>query len=93
MPEVLHDESGHRFYVTLEGGQEAILRYRRQGDSLDFYHTYVPPSVREKGLAERVVEYGFRYAQAQGLKVIPSCPYVSATFLRRRKEFLPLVSG
>ena len=93
MAEVLHDEAGHRFYIPLEGGGEALLQYRRQADTLDFYHTYVPEESREKGLAEKVVEAGFRYAQEHRLKVIPTCPYVSAAFLRKHKEFLPLVEA
>ena len=88
--EVRHDESGHRFYIPLESGHEALLLYRRQGDALDFYHTYVPEDFRNKGLAEKVVETGFRYAQEHNLKVIPTCSYVSA-FLRKHKEFLSLV--
>ena len=88
---VLHDEAGHRFYLPLESGHEALLLYRRQRDTMDFYHTYVPEEHREKGLAEKVVEAGFRYAKEHQMKVIPTCPYVSAAFLRKRKEFLPLV--
>ena len=88
--EVLHDEKGGRFYIPLPEGGEAVLSYRRQGKTLDFYSTYVPPELRTKGLAEKVVEAGFRYAQANGYKVIPSCSYVSRAFLRKRKEFLPL---
>lgn len=103
--EVLHDQGGHRFYIPLEsrhapegvsgaastsGIHEALLLYRRQGETLDFYQTYVPEEHRNKGLAEKVVEAGFRYAQEQKLKVIPTCSYVSA-FLHKRKEFLPLV--
>ena len=88
--EIRHDEAGHRFYIPLESGHEALLLYRRQGDTLDFYHTYVPEDFRNKGLAEKIVEAGFHYAQEQNLKVIPTCGYVSA-FLHKRKEFLPFI--
>ena len=90
--DVLHDETNHRFYIPLEGGQEVDLFYRRVGNALDFYHTSVPPTVRKRGLAEQVVEAGFRYAEANHFKVIPSCSYVSDRFLKKRAEFLPLVS-
>ena len=40
---------------------------------------------------EKIVEAGFEYARAWGLKVIPTCPYVSHYFLKKRKEFLALV--
>ncbi len=91
--EVLHDEPAHRFYLQLTDGSEAFLLYRRQADALDLYRTYVPPSSRERGLAEKLVETGFRYAQAQHLKVIPTCSYVSETFLKKHPEFLLLVKS
>ncbi len=89
--EILHDEPQHKFYIRLEGGEEALLEYTREGTILDFAHTYVPPDANHKGLAEKLVEAGFQYAKAHHFKVIPSCPYVSQAFLRKHKEFLPLV--
>ena len=85
--EVLHDEAGHRFYIPLPSGHEALLLYRRQEDTLDFYHTYVPESFRGKGLAEKVVEAGFRYAKEKGYKVIPTCGYVAALVSHRKDLF------
>lgn len=88
--DVKHDEAGHRFYIPLESGHEALLLYRQQGKILDFYHTYVPEEFRNRGLAEKVVERAFLYAKEQGFTVLPTCPYISHAFLRKRKEFLPL---
>lgn len=90
---VQHDPAGLRFFVPLEGGAEAFLRYRWEGKTLNFYQTYVSPDARQKGLAEQIVEAGFLYAKEKGLRVIPSCSYVSAAFLRRRPEFLPLTQS
>ena len=89
--DVQHDKGKHKFYIPLEEGGEAILAYSQEGNVLDFAHTYVPPTSRQKGVAEKVVEAGFRYAQENNFKVIPSCPYVSQAFLRKHKEFLPLI--
>lgn len=84
---VQHDPTRHCFFIPL-AGEEAILEYRQEGKTLDFYHTYVPMDERHKGLAERLVEAGFLYAKAHQMKVIPTCPYVSRAFLKRRPEFL-----
>lgn len=89
--EVQHDQAKQKFYIPLENGEEALLAYHREGNVLNFAHTYVPPDSRLKGLAEKIVEAGFRYAQENNFKVIPTCPYVSQAFLRKHKEFLPLV--
>lgn len=91
MAEVRHNETGHRFYVPLESGHEALLLYRRQGKTLDFYHTYVPEAYRNEGLAEKVVEAGFRYAEVNGLRVVPTCSYISVAFLHKHPEYLSLV--
>jgi len=89
---IRHDEAGKRFVMDLGDGSEALLVYRPMGDALEFYHTFVPESHRGQGLAEKVVAEAFRYARDHRLKVIPSCPYVSGTFLRRHKEFQNLVA-
>lgn len=87
--EVAHDEAGQRFLVRL-GEHEALLRYRRAGRTLDFYHTYVPEAFRGRGVAEQLCRAGFEYAKAQGLAVIPSCPYISGAYLKRHPEYVEL---
>ena len=88
--EVVHDRDHHRF-VALVGGVEAYLRYKVQGRVLDFFHTYVPEAARSRGIAEQLVRAGFAFAKEQGCTVIPSCPYVGQTFLKRHPEFQSLV--
>ena len=89
MTEVRHDETTHRFVLKSEG-QEAVLAYSQKGSALDFYRTFVPEPLRGRGLAEKVVKAGFDYAKEKGLKVIPSCPYVSGPFLKRYEEYRSL---
>ncbi len=89
--EVLHDEEAHRFTIALENNLQAFVEYRRMDGAIDLCHTYVSPETRERGLAEKVVEAAFRYAQKNNLQVIPSCSYVSGRFLQKRTEFLSLV--
>ena len=56
-------------------------------------HTYVPPALRGRRLAERVVEEGFLWARANRLVVDPECEYVADTFLTRRPEFAALAKA
>ena len=91
--QIVHDESRQRFVAALPDGSEAELQYRQDGKTLDFFHTYVPEAFRTEGIAEQVVLAGFEYAKREGLRVIPSCPYVSRGFLRRHPEFQPLVAS
>ena len=87
--EVQHDAGGNRFCVKMEG-YEACLMYRRAGQELDFYHTYVPEVFRGRGIAEKLCKAAFEYAKANRLAVIPSCSYISDAYLKRHPEYQPL---
>ena len=71
-----HDPQAQEFYIETQEGK-VLLHYEREGDVLNFHHTFVPPELRGKGLAEQVVKAGFEYIEQNRLKVIPSCPYVA----------------
>lgn len=87
--EVRHNADRHRFYIPLEEG-EAHLDYERiDSETVDFSHTYVSPSRRGEGLARRVVEQALEHAREEGLKVVPSCPFV-ASFLKDHPEYQDL---
>jgi predicted GNAT family acetyltransferase len=92
---VQHDATERKFFVRLDEG-EARLNYlvsEPEGKTWDFLHVYVPPHARGHGLAEQVVIAGFEAARAAGVSVVPTCPYVAHTFLRRYPQYQPLVSG
>ena len=89
---VTHNAAEQKFSAQLPDG-EAFLRYARRDTCLSFLHTFVPEAGRNKGVAEQVVLAGFQYAKAQGLQVIPTCPYVAQAFLRRHPEFQPLITS
>lgn len=86
MSEIRHSEKENRFYETVSGG-EAELCYKKSDGTLKFVSTFVPEESRERGVAARIVEEGFRYAKEHGLKVDPVCPYVGRTFLSAHPEW------
>ena len=87
--EVIHDQPRQRFVVALEG-KEAELQYRLHGNSMDMFHTYVPPEFRGQHIAEKLSKAAFEFAKDKSMGVIPSCPYISMTYLKRHPEYLPL---
>ena len=87
---VTHDAAGQRFLVKLEG-YEACLMYRTHGQDLDLYHTYVPEVFRGRGIADKLCKAAFEHAKAKNLRVIPSCSYISDAYLKRHKEWEPIV--
>jgi uncharacterized protein len=88
--DITHDDKNAEFFMETEKGR-ATLNYLREGDKLDFHHTFVPEALRGQGIAEKVVAAGFDYAKQNKLKVIPSCPYVQR-LLRRHEDWKELVA-
>ncbi len=82
--EIQHEIERQRFVLQLEGG-EAVLEYRLlPGNGIDFSHTFVPPELRGRGAAEKLVRTGLAWARAQEYEIQASCWYVQR-FIRPRK--------
>lgn len=62
----------------------AVLEYERlpNGD-MDLQHTFVPPDMRGTGAAALLCHAAFAHARATAVAVIPSCSYISQTYLTR----------
>ncbi len=84
MADVQHVPDEQRFVIEQEGG-EAVLAYRlftNDGKAaIDFNSTYVPPEFRGKGLAEKLVRAGLKWAREQNYELHASCWY-AARFIR-----------
>lgn len=89
MSEVLsihHDLPGHQFETTVDGDR-AYLAYMDLGkQTLDIYRTFVPNSLRGRGIAAALTEHALQYADRLGYTVIPSCSYVERYMLRRERH-------
>jgi predicted GNAT family acetyltransferase len=59
-----------------------VLEYVERGDQeLDYRHTFTPPALRGRGIAKDLVLYALDYARSNGIKVVPTCPYVAKVIL------------
>ena len=82
--DIQHEIEQQRFVLSLEGS-EAVLEYRLlPGNTIDFSHTFVPPALRGRGVAEKLVRTGLSWARAQEYEIQASCWYVQR-FIRPRK--------
>ena len=88
---VVDNRTAGQFEIRTDGGV-AVLTYVQRGDALDLVHTRVPHTLEGKGYAGALAKAALEYARAMGLKVIPTCPFVS-TYLRRHKEYADLVQA
>ncbi|MDQ2960141.1 MAG: N-acetyltransferase [Candidatus Dormibacteraeota bacterium] len=81
---VNHDQAHHRFIVT-DGDAVAELTYRWNHERLVLVHTGVPPRLGGRGVGGRLVEAAVERAAAEGLTVVPLCPF-ARRWLRERPD-------
>ncbi len=83
---VHHDLAGHQFETTVDGDR-AYLAYMDLGkQTLDIYRTFVPNSLRGRGVAAALTEHALQYAERMGYSVIASCSYVERYMARRQRQ-------
>ncbi len=88
--EIKHDKGNQRFY-TIINGKEAKLDYSFTNDkTINFRFTYVPPELRGRGIAAKIVEEGLKYAIESNYKIITSCSYVDL-FIQRNEKYRDLM--
>ncbi len=86
--EILHQPEEELFYVHLDEGQRAFIKYQKVANAseVDFFSTFVPDSHRGQGLAAHLVEHGFAWAQEQQLSIKASCWYAEIKRKRMMRD-------
>ncbi|HEX6312430.1 MAG TPA: GNAT family N-acetyltransferase [Acidimicrobiia bacterium] len=91
MPEtVTRDDRARRFELTLPEGA-AELVFRRHDDRLVLVHTGVPDDLAGRGIGGRLVTAAVDHAIAEGLTIVPRCPFARA-WLRRHPDVAEAVA-
>jgi predicted GNAT family acetyltransferase len=79
--------SGGRYVARVEGKPDAEMTFSRAGEKiLIIDHTGVPAELGGMGVGKALVDYMVHDVRARGLKVVPLCPFTSAT-LRKHPEW------
>ena len=86
---VWHNAAASRFEATVDG-HLAMAEYGLADGRMVFTHTFVPPELRGRGIADKLVRAALDFARAQNCRVVPQCSYV-AVFIRRHPEFQALL--
>lgn len=89
--DIVHNTAANRFEVQL-GEKLGMIEYMQHGKNIIFTHTEVPVEYEGMGVANRIAYVALEYAQAEGLKVQPLCPFVSA-YIRKHPEYQPITWG
>lgn len=83
-PDIQHEE-GKRYYMQF-GDERAELAYGETNKVRDFRHTYVPPELRGRKIAERLVRHALDDSIRNGYKLKATCPYV-VRFVQEHPEY------
>lgn len=79
--EFSHNESDHRYEVSIDGEFAGEARYTLRGNVAEFDHTNVAEQFGGRGVAGRLVRFAMDDVRAQGeWKVRPACSYVIGWF-------------
>lgn len=86
---VIHQEEENLFYIALPDTERAFIKYRHltslaDGGQVDFYSTFVPEDYRTQGLAAKLVNTAFAWADAQQLSIKASCWYADKLLKHRQ---------
>ena len=73
--EVRNNAAEHRYELEVDG-RLAIAEYRLRPGRISFTHTEVPEELAGRGIGTKLVKAALDDARAQGLKVVPICPFV-----------------
>lgn len=74
---ISHDRERRRFETPV-AGEMAHLDYDRVDDrTVEYQYTFVPPEARNRGIGRDLVRHALQWAQDQGLRVVPTCPFVA----------------
>lgn len=68
--EVQHDQDNGKFFIPFPDKQ-AVLRYVQEEGEIDFQSIFVPPSLREDDLEEKIVRKAYEYANNEELDATP----------------------
>jgi uncharacterized protein len=89
MAEVVNNPAQHRYELVVEGHLAATY-YKVSDGIITFIHTEVPPELAGKGVGSQLIRGALDQVRADGLKVIPECPFVKA-YVDKHGEYADLL--
>ena len=91
MSEVRKNVDQQQFEVWVDDEHVGLLTYVPRGNVWLLPHTEVQPAFEGRGLAGELVRATLDEARAEGVTVIPACPYV-ARWIERHPDYADLVA-
>jgi uncharacterized protein len=89
MTDVVNNRAHQRYELTVDGHLAATY-YKPSDGVITFIHTDVPPELGGKGVGSALIKGALDQVRAEGLKVIPECPFVKA-YIGKHVEYADLL--
>lgn len=84
---VTDDAQRSRFEAHVDGEPAAIAEYIRTPELVVFTHTEVFPGYEGRGIASELVHRALDAVRAEGLRVLPLCPFVAGWMSRHAADY------
>ncbi len=79
-------ETKGEFVATFDGKKAGLMTYSWAGDDKFIIdHTEVEPEFNGKGVGKELVYKAVEFARENNLKIIPLCPFATATFKKNEE--------
>jgi predicted GNAT family acetyltransferase len=84
--DIKHEQSGQKgsFYIEIDNSRKGMMTYRMAGDKkMIIDHTEVGDELRGKNAGYQMVNAAVDYARANGIKILPLCPFANSVFKKK----------
>lgn len=89
--DVTDNRARNRFELVVDG-VTAHIDYARKPDPIVLIHTIVPDEIGGKGVGSRLIKGALDMIRAEGIKLVPQCPFVAA-YIKKHPEYNDLVAA
>jgi predicted GNAT family acetyltransferase len=89
MSDIVNNSEKHRYELAVDG-HVAATYYKIDDGVITFIHTDVPPELGGKGIGSKLIRGALDSVRADGLKVVPQCPFVKA-FIDKNPDYQDLL--
>ena len=89
-PNVVDNANKHRYEIEVDGAVAGFIDYQRDDARIVMPHTEVDSEYQGQGLASQLAKAALDDAREQGLRVVPTCPFI-ADYIEKHPEYADLV--
>ncbi|MEJ5081779.1 MULTISPECIES: GNAT family N-acetyltransferase [unclassified Ochrobactrum] len=81
-----------RYVVNIDGDEAEMTYTKRSSTLISIDHTFVPDSMRGKGVAQALALNAVEDARKTGWKIIPICSFMQAQ-VKRHADWADVIAG